>query len=49
MLRDYLLGATSRTTLDLLGGGRRDPGLAHLQRIAPDHPVFRLISAEEAS
>lgn len=49
VLRAYLLSATRRKTLDLLGGGRPDADLAHLQRIAPDHPVFQLTSAEERS
>jgi hypothetical protein len=49
VLRAYLLSATRRKTLDLLGGGRRDADVSHLQRIAPHHPVFRLTIAEEES
>jgi len=49
VLRAYLAAATRRKTLDLLGAGRRDPDDAHLHRIAPEHPVFRLTSAGEAS
>ncbi len=42
----YLAGATRTQTLDLLGAGSRDPAEAHLRRIAPDHPVFRLVPQE---
>ena len=49
VLRAYLLSATRRKTLDLLGGGRADADLVHLQRIAPDHPVFQLTSAPKRS
>jgi deazaflavin-dependent oxidoreductase (nitroreductase family) len=47
VLRAYLAGATRTQTLDVLGAGSRDPAEAHLRRIAPDHPVFRLVPQEE--
>lgn len=49
VLRTYLLSATRRKTREVLGGGRPDADLAHLQRIAPDHPVFRIATAEQGS
>jgi deazaflavin-dependent oxidoreductase (nitroreductase family) len=47
ILRAYLAAATRRRTLDILGGGRRDPEETHLRRIAGDHPVFRLTVIED--
>jgi deazaflavin-dependent oxidoreductase (nitroreductase family) len=47
ILRAYLASATRSKTLDILGGGRRDPDEAQLRRIAANHPVFRLAVAED--
>ena len=47
ILRAYLARATRSKTLELLGGGRRDPDEAHLRKIAKNHPVFRLTAVED--
>jgi deazaflavin-dependent oxidoreductase (nitroreductase family) len=49
VLRAYLNAACRRKTIDILGAGSREPGEAHLQAIAADHPVFRITITGEQS